>query len=68
VLCLLQAGWAVQRPNGGMPAQVDAVEGWIASAGALVGALGGAMGGALNGAPAVALRRRAVARPAPARA
>lgn len=64
VLCLLQAGWAVQRPNGGMPAQVDAVEGWIASA----GALSGAMGGALNAAPAVALSRRAVARPAPARA
>jgi len=53
VLCLLQAGWAVQRPNGGMPAQVDAVEGWITSA------------GALGGAPAGAIRRPAAARPAP---
>lgn len=30
-LCLLQAGWASQRPEGGMPADVDTVEGWIAT-------------------------------------
>ncbi len=35
VLCLLQAGWAVRQPRCGLPAQVDAVEGWIAGAGAL---------------------------------
>jgi hypothetical protein len=28
-LCLLQAGWASQRPDGGLPAVVDQVEGWI---------------------------------------
>jgi hypothetical protein len=30
-LCLLQAGWAATRPDGGLPAGVDAVEGWIAT-------------------------------------
>jgi hypothetical protein len=30
-LCLLQAGWAATRPDGGLPATVDAVEGWIAT-------------------------------------
>jgi hypothetical protein len=28
-LCLLQAGWAATRRDGGLPATVDAVEGWI---------------------------------------
>lgn len=32
VLCLLQAAWAAARPEGGMPAGVDPVEGWIATA------------------------------------
>lgn len=31
-LCLLQAGWASEQPEGGMPAGVDPVEGWIATA------------------------------------
>ncbi len=31
-LCLMQAGWASQRPDAGLPACVDAVEGWIATA------------------------------------
>lgn len=31
-LCLMQAGWASTRPHGGMPADVDPVEGWIATA------------------------------------
>ena len=31
-LCLLQAGWASTQPDAGMPATVDAVEGWITSA------------------------------------
>lgn len=31
-LCLLQAGWAGTRPEGGLPGDVDPVEGWIASA------------------------------------
>ncbi len=31
-LCLLQAGWASQRPQGGLPEGVDPVEGWIATA------------------------------------
>lgn len=31
-LCLLQAGWAATRPDGGLPAGVDPVEGWIATA------------------------------------
>ncbi len=30
-LCLLQAAWASQRPGHGLPAQVDPVEGWIAT-------------------------------------
>lgn len=32
VLCLAQAAWAVAQPDYGLPAQVDAVEGWITSA------------------------------------
>jgi hypothetical protein len=28
-LCLMQAGWAASRPDGGLPAGVDALEGWI---------------------------------------
>jgi hypothetical protein len=31
-LCLMQAGWAATRPDGGLPPQVDPVEGWIATA------------------------------------
>lgn len=31
-LCLLQAGWASRRPFGGVPDDVDPVEGWIATA------------------------------------
>lgn len=31
-LCLLQAGWAATRPEGGLPDDVDPVEGWIVSA------------------------------------
>ncbi|MBA4178693.1 MAG: DUF429 domain-containing protein [Leptothrix sp. (in: Bacteria)] len=31
-LCLVQAAWASTRPGHGLPAEVDAVEGWIASA------------------------------------
>jgi hypothetical protein len=31
-LCLLQAGWASERPEGGVPADVDPVEGWITTA------------------------------------
>jgi hypothetical protein len=30
-LCLMQAGWALTRPDGGLPATLDAVEGWIAT-------------------------------------
>ena len=30
-LCLVQAGWASTRPDGGLPAGVDGVEGWIAT-------------------------------------
>jgi hypothetical protein len=30
-LCLMQAGWASQQAEGGMPAGVDPVEGWIAT-------------------------------------
>ncbi len=32
VLCLAQAAWASGRPGHGLPAEVDAVEGWIVSA------------------------------------
>ena len=32
VLCLLQAAWASQRPNFGLPDDVDPLEGWIVSA------------------------------------
>jgi hypothetical protein len=32
VLCLMQAGWAATRPAAGLPADVDAVEGWIVTA------------------------------------
>jgi hypothetical protein len=32
VLCLMQAGWAAGRPNHGLPAEADALEGWIVSA------------------------------------
>lgn len=31
-LCLVQAGWAAPRPDGGVPVDVDPVEGWITSA------------------------------------
>jgi hypothetical protein len=31
-LCLVQAAWAQQQPAYGLPAQLDAVEGWIATA------------------------------------
>jgi hypothetical protein len=31
-LCLMQAGWAQGQPDHGLPAGVDAVEGWIATA------------------------------------
>ena len=34
VLCLAQAAWARLQPGYGLPAEVDAVEGWILSAGA----------------------------------
>ncbi len=33
VLCLAQAAWARRQPGDGLPAQVDAVEGWILGAG-----------------------------------
>jgi hypothetical protein len=32
VLCLLQAAWACEQPHFGLPAQLDPLEGWIASA------------------------------------
>jgi len=32
LLCLVQAGWAVQQPGWGLPADVDPLEGWIVSA------------------------------------
>ncbi len=32
VLCLMQAAWALGRPNHGWPAEVDPLEGWILSA------------------------------------
>ena len=31
-LCLVQAAWAQQQPGYGLPARLDAVEGWIATA------------------------------------
>lgn len=31
-LCLVQAAWAAAQPDHGLPAEVDAVEGWIATA------------------------------------
>ncbi len=31
VLCLMQAGWASLRPDAGLPAEADPVEGWIAT-------------------------------------
>ena len=33
VLCLIQAAWAAVRPNYGLPAGIDPLEGWIVSAG-----------------------------------
>ena len=30
-LCLVQAGWASTRPDAGLPAAMDPVEGWIAT-------------------------------------
>jgi len=32
VLCLMQAGWAQGQPGWGLPATIDALEGWIVSA------------------------------------
>jgi Protein of unknown function (DUF429) len=32
VLCLMQAAWASGRPNHGLPARIDPIEGWIVSA------------------------------------
>ena len=32
VLCLVQAAWASTRPNHGLPATIDPLEGWIVSA------------------------------------
>lgn len=32
VLCLMQGGWASSRPNWGLPADLDSLEGWIVSA------------------------------------
>jgi hypothetical protein len=32
VLCLMQAAWASTRPDFGLPAGVDPIEGWIVSA------------------------------------
>ena len=32
VLCLMQAGWAAERPNHGLPVDADALEGWIVTA------------------------------------
>lgn len=32
VLCLVQAAWASRQPRYGLPAEVDPIEGWIASA------------------------------------
>jgi len=33
VLCLVQAAWAAERPDWGLPAEVDPLEGWIVGAG-----------------------------------
>jgi hypothetical protein len=33
VLCMLQAAWARSQPDHGRPANTDALEGWIVSAG-----------------------------------
>ena len=38
VLCLMQAAWASTQPGYGLPAQVDALEGWIVSAPPALGA------------------------------
>ena len=35
VLCLMQAAWASVRPNHGLPAEIDPLEGWIVSAATL---------------------------------
>jgi hypothetical protein len=32
VLCLMQAAWSAAQPNFGLPAQIDPLEGWIATA------------------------------------
>ena len=32
VLCLMQAAWAAQQPNHGLPAAIDPLEGWIVTA------------------------------------
>ncbi|MEP7217196.1 MAG: DUF429 domain-containing protein, partial [Anaerolineaceae bacterium] len=32
VLCLVQAAWASTRPNWGLPALIDPIEGWIVTA------------------------------------
>ena len=32
VLCMLQAAWAIAQPGYGLPAQMDALEGWIVTA------------------------------------
>ena len=39
VLCLMQAAWASTQPGYGLPAQVDALEGWIVTAAPPSGAL-----------------------------
>ncbi|MEQ1807537.1 MAG: hypothetical protein ABL900_19320, partial [Burkholderiaceae bacterium] len=43
VLCLMQAAWSATQPNFGLPAQIDSLEGWIATAtpGAVSGTLSG---------------------------
>lgn len=33
VLCLMQAAWASDQPNSGLPQQLDPLEGWVVSAG-----------------------------------
>ena len=35
VLCMIQAGWAADRPSYGLPAGLDPLEGWIVSASAV---------------------------------